>query len=170
MRPPPIIYERRGRRISVSLLARVLHNGSQQAVGAITDISFYGLRMTCRRVGFERGDFISVALPAIRDGASEGRVVQGRRLWCDVHAARRHPYISAGADGRIAPARSSSDNALVTTPLNGSHRSHQRPASISRQAGARSSGLPLFPHLRQAGHDGDRRSAGRQKAGSKRLR
>jgi hypothetical protein len=63
MKAPPIIYERKGRRISVTLVARVLHAGSRQAVAAITDISFYGLRMTCRRAHFERGEYISVCLP-----------------------------------------------------------------------------------------------------------
>lgn len=63
MRPPPIIYERKGRRISVTLIARIMHAGSQQAVAAITDISFYGFRMTCRRAHFERGEYISVCLP-----------------------------------------------------------------------------------------------------------
>lgn len=47
----------------MTLVARVMYAGSQQTVGAVTDISFYGLRMTCRRAHFERGEYISVCLP-----------------------------------------------------------------------------------------------------------
>ena len=63
MGQPPIIYERRGRRIDVNLAARVLHTGSQEAFGTITDISFYGVRMKCRGLRLERGAFVSIALP-----------------------------------------------------------------------------------------------------------
>lgn len=63
MNPPTIICGRKGRRICLTLAARVMYGGSQQTVGAITNISFYGLRMTCRRACFERGDYISVGLP-----------------------------------------------------------------------------------------------------------
>jgi hypothetical protein len=58
------IDERRGpRRIGISLVARIVKGGSVEAVGAVTDISFYGIRMTCRRLTVEPGGYVSIALP-----------------------------------------------------------------------------------------------------------
>lgn len=62
IRSLPVLVERKGRRIDASLPSRIVFAGTREAEAVIANISFYGFRATCA-VPFERGDFVSVALP-----------------------------------------------------------------------------------------------------------
>ena len=71
----PIICQRNGRRIGVSLMSRVTYAGMREATGAISNISFFGF---CMRgaVQLNPGDFVSIALPNLG-------LVRARVAWCE---------------------------------------------------------------------------------------